>query len=489
MTNVLPFRKKINLRWYQAAPVDEFFSDSTTSILAHMPTGSGKGEVAVETVRRVLDQGKKIVIIVKRIDLVRNISKRLKKYSVPHGILQGKNRTDLKNRVVVCSIDTLIRMDKASRPEADYLLIDEAHDSAAPGYIKVLEDYDCKKFSLTATPYRKEGLLHIADKMLRPVAYMDLVKEGFLVPSRTFSPVKPDLSKVRIQSGDFRARDIYKIYNKKVVYKDIANQYRRYANGLSAVLFASGKALSKKICESLNEDGIPSVHLDESHSLEEREDAIRQLESGQIRIICNINVLSTGVDIPSLQAVIMCRPTLSRSVYMQQAGRGSRPHKNKKDFILLDLAGNSERFGLIEYAPDGNLEPLDDNEKEKEISDEPSPFECPECAHFFMPAGPLQCPECGWVKEPEAPEAQEVSIVTDELNLEEIDREAEQEKQIRKFATEAELLGKKPGSLYYAVEGRFGSDIAKKYCPYHLIDRFYEIYSDLPRNFNIGDCY
>ena len=285
---------------------------------------------------------------------------------------------------------------------------------------------------------------------------------------------------MEIQSGEYNAKDVYRVYNARMVYKDIAEQYRKYADGLPTILFAANKALSKKMVAELNKEGIPAAHIDDATPHHERDEIIKKLESGEIKIICNINVLIAGVDIPRVSCIILCRPTLSRTVHVQQCGRGSRPYPSKDHFIILDMAGNTDRFGMLEWQPTGELEPEDDEKKDKNGPKERKPVECPECSHVFMPkrGSAVICPECDWAKEPEPAEPEDIRVVNHSLFLEELDRNRELMRKVREIATANHIAGLAPGFLFFKVKELCGYELAQKICPKERKEEFYTMYSD-----------
>lgn len=479
MADIIPFRPILKLRWYQQQPLDDFFSGDD-NLLLQASTGSGKGETIAGFARKALLKKSRVLIIVRRISLIGNLSKRLKKYGISHGIVQGKTKQTGFD-CIVASIDTLTRMLPENLPEnISFLVIDEAHDAGSPGYKKIIKHYEkSRRFCLTATPYRMDGpLTHAADRIIRPVSYLDLHAEGFLVCPVTYSPVNPDLSNVRVSAGEFNIRDIYRIYTRRGILKDIARNYKKYADGKRSLLFASSKEIAAKICDNLNDEGIPSAFADDSTPVEEREDLIRRLERKELLVICNVQIFATGVDIPSLEAVIMCRPTKSLTLHCQMAGRGSRISEGKGNFLLLDMAGNVERHGLIEHAPPGWLEPPAKDFAELQAQ---KTFRCPECSFVFLPGNPVCCPECAWEKpvaEKKASELPDIEIIDDEIDLFRGNEHQVRVRKICQMATWIDERNHKEGSLYFRVREEFGHSTAAKFCPHSLKNLLLEIYSE-----------
>ena len=178
---VIPFVRKLVLRDFQEAPISEFENDPSLAPIVQLPPGAGKNEMIVGIAEREVKRGGLVLVLVRGVILAHNVSKRFKKYKIPHGFIQGSNRTGLDQKIIVCSIDTLINIPMKDRPKATLVVIDEVHQAPAPEYARVLKAYDCRKFGLTATPYRKEGFLDIGFNVIkRPAAFMELVERGYL---------------------------------------------------------------------------------------------------------------------------------------------------------------------------------------------------------------------------------------------------------------------------------------------------------------------
>ena len=475
-------KAKLKLRWYQEKALDEFFS-ALDNLFLQISTGGGKGIICVGFCDRAIKEGKRVLVVVRRIHLVKDLSGRLIKFGIEHGVLQGNNRKNLRAQVLVASIDTLIHYDLKKLKAFDYLFIDEAHDAVSPGYKDVIKFFKgARIFAQSATPYpTRDDLTHLADRIIRPVAYMDLVSEGFLVKSKAFAPIKPDLSDVRQENGDYKKSDLYSVYTSSAILNDIAPKVKAHANGLRSLLFAPSKDLAQRICDTLNEAGIPAAYADDQTPIEERVKLIEALERREILVICNVLIFGTGVDIPCLEAVICCRPTRTLSLWVQMAGRGARTYPEKQNYILLDMAGNIERHGLPEFAPDGWLKCTGSKAGDSEHN--PGTKECPECKHIFLVgARPYKCPECNWIEilEPDSkPEKPEIEVLGQEVELEAVNENLEIIREIRSLATELDERHKLPGALYFAVKRSLGHEIASRWCPPDEKENFFNIYSTL----------
>ena len=345
-------------------------------------------------------------------------------------------------------------------------------------------------FAQSATPYRKESLKHIADRLVRPVAYNDLVREGYLVKPVTYAPISLDMSNVRVTGGEYDKRDLYKIYSRTAVIEDIVRNYKLYAPGLRSILFAPSQSVAKKMCDILNEHDIPAAYADDSTPIEERQELIRKLVNREILVICNVQIFAVGVNIPQLEAVIVTRPTLSLALHIQMLGRGSRPHPDKKTFVILDMAGNCERHSLLQHAPIGWIDKKEDDESDKKSKPSAKTMTCPNCKSVFVKrAKPNFCQACGWIEEIKKKKKPrtKLEIMTDIHDLCEINEHKRTVFELIEIASKREEKGSKPGSVYFESKKTHGHEEASVYCPPELKDRLYEIYSKNRRKLRIPE--
>lgn len=343
----------LKLRWYQEeslAQIREKFKKGIKKVMLVLPTGAGKTLCFCKILHSVHMNNKKAILVVHGIELVENASQRLFLEDVTHGVLQGNHFNKRPNEnIQVCSITTLYRRKLA--PEADILIIDEAHMATSKSYKWLAEQYPNAFFMpVTATPNVKQGLKHIADDYVAPIAINGLIEEGFLVPPKYFSPSKVDVSGVRIDSntGDYVVSQLEKTMDDISIYGDLVDNYKKRGENRKALIFAVTVEHSKKIKDHFNNAGIPCEHIDAKTPRAVREEIFKKLENGEIQAISNVGVLTVGVDIPCLGALIFARPTMSYNLWIQMCGRGTRLYPGKKDFLIFDHVGNISKHGFIE---------------------------------------------------------------------------------------------------------------------------------------------
>jgi superfamily II DNA or RNA helicase len=246
----------------------------------------------------------------------------------------------------------------------------------------------------------------------------------------------------------------------------VVEHWKKIVVDRPTICFAVNVHHSRLLVERFMQAGIPAEHCDADVPDKERNEIIARLERGETKVVCNVGIFCTGVDIPSLGAIIMARPTQSKNLFIQQAGRGTRPSPGKENCILLDHAGNIGRHGLPTDEPPVDL---DGRIKEKSIGETKL---CKECFCSYRGA---KCPECG----SEPPEVvREIKESDDELK-ELVESEVDPIKRaLKDFLKQAKLKGWKPGAAYHKLVTRFGFDETK----YLLPDWFVKTYETNQRN-------
>lgn len=453
------------LRPYQQIALDEIrrhYSAGRKKVLLKLPTGAGKTLIFCTVLKSVHEKGKSGIMVVRGKSLVDQASQRLDREQVPHGVMQANHwRCMPDERIQICSIDTLYR--RKLTPKADLVVIDEAHLAASPSFLWLVENYpDAFFLPVTATPYAKRGLRHIADEMVSPISMLELIQQGYLVRPRYFIPSKVDLTGVEIdkKTHDYVTEQLVQRMDDAALFGDMIEAYQKFASGRPALCFAVSIEHSLHIVESFNKAGIRTVHIEAGTSQTERDEVVRQLENREIDVISNVGILTTGIDIPCASCIIMARPTQSYNLYIQILGRGTRTYEGKNDFIILDHAANIEQHGLIEIEKEVDL----DGKLSK-----PRDFRvviCSGCYRAFDPLVSKECPECGLVSKNESKEASRNTTIDETIELTEIKNIEQLESMqiqafIKKSLEKAVRRGYKAGWIFHQVKERFGESHAK----------------------------
>lgn len=450
------------LRDYQEKAVQEIrkhYKSGFKKVLLHMATGAGKTVIFSHIMKSTASNGKKVGMIVRGRKLVDQCHKRLMRENVPHGVLMAGHWNNRPNELIqICSVDTL--RSRNLFPEFDLIVLDEAHYAVSKTYRDFIEKYpNAFLLPVSATPYTNQSLKHIAQKVVKPISFNELVSKGYLVPPVYFAPSTVDISKVAVSKStkDFVVVDLERVINENKIVGNLVKTWKDFAQNRPTLVFAVSINHSKHIEKMFNDAGIPTKHCDADSTDQERDDVIKQLESGEIKVITNVGIFCTGVDIPSVSCIMMARPTKSYSLFIQQAGRGTRPAKDKSDFLLLDNAGNILRHGFIEDEPECNLDG-------KEINPITLIKICEVCFGAFR-RNLNKCPHCGHEKS-QAEKEREIKQQEGELVRIQKENYLVEYKRLQRVRKEKQF---KRGWIYHQMKDKFGEKVAEQFCPKRVV--------------------
>lgn len=390
------------LRDYQCAAVENLraaFRSGKKRVILYSPTGSGKTVIGLDLIRRARLRNARVLFVCDRIELVRQASTQLFRAGISHGIIQGANSCRVHEPVLVASIQTLT---KRGYPEADLIVIDEAHAAAGSrSYRELLEHFAALPIvGLTATPFSR-GLGKAYDwgalfeHIVCAATIPGLIGHGHLVDVDIYAPTTPDLTGVRIVAGEYQQDDLGKAVDKPTLVGDIVTHWKRLAPGKSTVCFATNIAHSRHIVEQFTAAGIAAEHLDCYTDDAERKAILDRVAQGVTTVVSNVAILAEGWDQPCVEVMICARPTRSLIRWIQMAGRILRPYAGKTGALILDHSGSALRLGY----PTADL-PLELHDGTPKKSGTPEakiklPKICPKC-QFLKPVGVRSCPQCGF---------------------------------------------------------------------------------------------
>lgn len=364
-------------------------------VLIVAPTGAGKTTVAADIARRAVERGRSLLFVAHRRELIQQALERLEREHLRCGvIMRGHPQRDPRAQVQVASVQTLMaRAKREPLPPFDLMFIDEAHRSMAATYQWLLAQCPAAiVLGLTATPTRLDGrgLGDCFDHMHVVAQVKDLVAQGYLVRPRLFAPYRPDLDAIKIRSGDYAAGEAEAVMDKSELVADIVSTWTAKARSLRTVLFAAGIAHSKHLCEAFCSAGVRAEHIDGGTDKVTRAAALHRLATGATELLCNVDILTEGWDLPGLECTILARPTKSVVLYLQMVGRGMRPADGKRDSIVLDHAGC-----IMEHGPPTMYREWELTTSRKRDAAAPISMKvCPQC-FACIPSATRECPECG----------------------------------------------------------------------------------------------
>lgn len=390
----------VTLRDYQQSMVDEIrrqWAEGKRAVLGVLPTGGGKTETAISIIEADASPARRVLIIVERKVLCEQWIARLARHGIERvGVLQGENTTRLWEPIIVATAQTI--RTRGVPDGVDLIVIDESHfwHGAHDDVLSTLGD--ARVLGLTATPLR-EGLGLRFDCVVVGARIRELIERGQLVPGRYYAPdadaIERALEAVSIRAGDFATGELSRAMRSKAIIGDVVGSWQARGENRQTIAFCVDKQHARELAEQFVEAGVAAeVVVDETPD-EERKRIFTEFDAGQIRVLSSVGVLSVGFDSPVASCAILARPTMSWSLFIQQGGRVLRPHPGKADALILDHAGNTLRFGLLEdFDPPTDLSTVDKGTDKRRRKDAPEAWVCKHCECVNSLADDI-CIECG----------------------------------------------------------------------------------------------
>lgn len=348
----------MELRPYQQEAKEAVFEQWGNGIrktLLVLPTGCGKTIVFAKVAEDCVRKGDRVLILAHRGELLDQAADKLKKTTGLNSAVEKAESSCLGSwfRVVVGSVQTLMREKRLGQFPEDYfntIIIDEAHHCISDSYQKVLEHFpEAHVLGVTATPDR--GDMRNLGQYFESLAYEytlpKAIKEGYLTPIKALTiPLKIDMSGVAVQAGDFKASDIGTALDPYL--EGIAQEMQKYCADKKTVVFLPLVKTSQKFRDVLNTYGFRAAEV--NGDSQDRAEILADFESGKYNVLCNSMLLTEGWDCPSVDCVVVLRPTKVRSLYCQMVGRGTRLSPGKEHLLLLDFLWHTERHELCHPA-------------------------------------------------------------------------------------------------------------------------------------------
>ena len=342
----------IDLRDYQVDALTELqqmrAAGSTIALLSH-PTGSGKTATAVLDAKRI---GGRTLFVAHRDNLVRQARREFRKFWPERrcGLFLGGSK-DFDAPILAASIQALSQNLTLFRPDAfSYVIVDEAHHASADTYRSVL-GYFSPRFTLgiTATPDRADDkdILEVFRDCAHRLSLEEAIRAGHLAAIRCVRvETNVDLSKVRFNAVNYLRRDLEERIRIPARDRLIVKTYLENVPGKRCVVFAVNVDHGEALAEEFRREGVPARSVSGRIPAKEREELLQRFRAGAPLVLCACDVLNEGWDCPELEVIFMARPTLSKVLYMQQLGRGTRKAPGKEEVLVFDFIDNASRYNV-----------------------------------------------------------------------------------------------------------------------------------------------
>lgn len=347
----------MELRPYQQEAKDAVFAQwgTVNKTLLVLPTGCGKTIVFAKVAEECVRRGSRVLILAHRGELLQQAADKIGKACGLGCATEKAEESCLGSwfRIVVGSVQTMMREKRLSQFDDDYfqtIIIDEAHHCISDSYQKVLEHFPAAKvLGVTATPDRGDmrNLGQVFESLAYEYTLPKAIKEGYLSPIKAITlPLKLDLTAVGVQAGDFKIQELATALD-PYLYQ-IADEMKEYCADRKTVVFLPLVKTSQKFRDILNERGFMAAEV--NGESRDRAEVLEAFDRGDYNILCNSMLLTEGWDCPSVDCIVVLRPTKIRSLYSQMVGRGTRLYPGKDHLLLLDFLWHTERHELCHPA-------------------------------------------------------------------------------------------------------------------------------------------
>lgn len=348
----------MQLRPYQGEAKEAIFREWEARhkrTLLVLPTGTGKTIVFSKVIEECVRQGQKVLVLAHRGELLDQAADKLEQAT---GLITAREKAEETSigtwvNVVVGSVQSMMQEKRLSRFKPDHfgtIIVDEAHHALSASYQLVLNHFeDANVLGVTATPDR--GDMRNLGSYFESLAYEytlpKAIKEGYLSPIKALTlPVKLDLSGVGQSAGDFNAGQVGTMLDPYL--KKIAEEMVNHCMNRKTVVFLPLIATSQRFKELLNEMGFNAAEV--NGNSKDRDQVLKDFENDKYNVLCNSMLLTEGWDCPSVDCIVVLRPTRVRSLYSQMVGRGTRLFPDKEDLLLLDFLWHTDRHELVHPA-------------------------------------------------------------------------------------------------------------------------------------------
>ena len=359
----------MRLRDYQEAAAEGVFREweEHATTLAVLPTGLGKTVLFAEIIRRMHERGARAMVLAHREELITQAADKIQRVTgleaqIEMGEYHVQPYFGQMPPVVVSTVQTHCaggdgagRMSKFDPQEFGLVVIDEAHHATAGTYRRCIDWYRqnprCKVLGVTATPDRADeaALGQVFESVAYEYGVLEAIQNGWLVPieQQMVTVGSLDFSGIRTTAGDLNQGDLAEVMETERNLQGIAAPTVEICGDRRAIIFATTVEQAERLAEILNRyKPDKAAWLCGKTDKEDRRNMLANFKAGRLQFVVNVGVLTEGFDDAGVQVVVMARPTKSRALYAQMAGRGTRPAEEVAG-LLGDLPTAQERCAMI----------------------------------------------------------------------------------------------------------------------------------------------
>lgn len=414
------------------------------------PPGSGKSVVISEIARLTVKKGGRVLFFVHRQELVKQIKESFRQQGVDLNYCTIMTVGKVANRLKIL-------------PKPNLIIVDESQHSRAKTYRKIFDYYsDVPRLGFTGSPWRLsgKGFKDIYSAMVQGPTTKWLIEHHKLAPFTVYGYQLGDKNVLKHSStGDYTKQSMDD-FTHSIIHGDIVKSWLKFAKDRKTIIYCHSTSFSKEVAQAFRDAGINAVHADAKTPQTKRDKIMKAFKNGEIKVLCNVDLVSEGFNVPDCSCVVLLRPTESLVIYLQQSMRAMRYQKGKHA-VIIDQVGNFERFGLPDADRKWTLEDRSKHpQRDGQTVDGPAIKTCPECFGVIR-AELVICPLCGHdfsaeIREIKQKKEQELQkIKAQQIHIDYIStKKPEELTSFKDLAIYGKLHGYKPGWAYFQAKKR-----------------------------------